>query len=199
MFWLWAFYKYLELDGERCWCVTSDKDIWWSNDVGETCESTPISCNPHPSPCMHWYHFLSAQRHYQLPCLLHLHTRFPPSPAALAFWKVGKEGKEAGFGDSCRWKDGKGDIGREEAPCCLQSFRIKSQTVLNIDKSNQQCAKNQFFCSLHVDVISTSFQLMHNHFSSGKNRNIVLWDVLQDSLLYSMYILYLHCFIKQSH
>lgn len=132
--------------------------------------NTLVSCNPHPWPCasgppmLHWYHLLSAQRPYQLPCLLHLYTRLLPNPAALAFWKMEKEDKEAGFRDGCRRRDGKGDRERDrgEASCCLRSSRIKSQTVQDIDKS------------FHVDVLSISFQLIHNRFSSGKNRNIVL-------------------------
>lgn len=146
-----AFYKYLEQDGERGWCVTSDMEIWRSNAVGETWEDTrqlqspplalcvraPCAVLLSPPPC--------TESPYQLPCLLHLCTRLSPSPAALVFWKMEKEGKEARFRDGCRQRDGKGNRGRDEASRCFKLSRIKLQTVQGIDKS------------FHVAVSSINF------------------------------------------
>lgn len=83
-------------------------------------------------------------------------------PSSTCFLENENEGKEAGFRDGCRQRDGKGNRGRDEASRCLKSSRIKLQTVQEIDKS------------FHVAVLSINFQLMCNHFSSGKNRNVVL-------------------------
>lgn len=117
-----------------------------------SCAWSPCAALVSPPPC--------TKSPSQLLYLLHLHTNLSPSSEALDFWKMEKEGKEAGLREICRQRDGKGD--RDEASNCLKSSTIKSQTVQDIDKS------------FHVGVFSISFQLMYNHFSSGKNRNPVL-------------------------
>lgn len=155
----------------------------------EKCGNISTSCNAHPMPCVcwHWCHLPPAQRALlSFFSLLHFCTSLSPSPAALDFWKMEKEGKEVGFRDIGRQRDGKGDRVRDEASLCLKSWTIKSQAVQDIDKS------------FYVDVLSISFQLMYNHFSSGKNRNPVLWNILQDpsTFLYSLHILFLHCFLS---
>lgn len=79
-----------------------------------------------------------------------------PHPAALDFGKWKGKGKKQGSGTSA---DRGMERGTElEVRPHIRLSTIKSETIQDIDKS------------FHVDVLSSSFQLMSNHFSSGRNR-----------------------------